>query len=229
MFFFFLSDSQMIKEDLMLQAYSRLQFTSLPTERQAHAYKMFLDLDLETLSLVIRRELETQSEVEELFSEDHDDDDDHYGEYEQLNLNNSNDVGDDEHEFQITSNQLQQIKEEVAVIESSTETLFDDNKDNASEKEDDFILQLSPEHLEQIQQEIQILENNLLEDILDSDVDEDIEENLTTLEPRSITTTTSTTSEPITTTTVGVIDVFEDEFEYTTHTSTLQTMELSKY
>ena len=219
----------MIKEDLMLQAYSRFQFTSLPTERQAHAYKMFLDLDLETLSLVIRRELETQSEVEELFSEDHDDDD-HYGEYEQLKLNNSNDVGDDEHEFQITSNQLQQIKEEVAVIESSTETFFDDNfddKDNASEKEDDFILQLSPEHLEQIQQEIQILENNLLEDISDGDVDEEIEENLTTLEPRS---TATTTSEPITTTTVGVIDVFEDEFESTTtHTSTLQTMELSKY
>ena len=217
----------MIKEDLLLQAYSRLQFTSLPTERQAHAYKMFLDLDLETLSLVIRRELETQSEVEELFSEDHDDDDEnHYGEYEQLKLNNSNDVGDDEHEFQITPNQLQQIKEEVAVIESSTETLFDDNKDNASEKEDDFILQLSPEHLDQIQQEIQILENNLLEDILDSDIDEEIEENLTTLEPRS---TATTTSEPITTTTVGVIDVFEDEFESTTHTSTLQTMELSKY
>ena len=50
-----------------LQDYSKVQFTSLPEERQEHAYRMFLHLDIDTLTQVINRELERQQEAQSLF------------------------------------------------------------------------------------------------------------------------------------------------------------------
>merc|ERR1719411_238584 len=52
-----------------LQLYSEVQFRSLPEERQDHAYRMFLLLDLETLKAVIARELERQREVTEVLED----------------------------------------------------------------------------------------------------------------------------------------------------------------
>ena len=54
----------------VLQQYSKLQFTSLPEDRQEHAYRMFLVLDIETLEEVIARELDRQNEVETIFNDE---------------------------------------------------------------------------------------------------------------------------------------------------------------
>merc|ERR1712218_370454 len=48
-----------------LQDFSKSQFTSLPEDRQEHAFNMFLQLDLETLSAVISNELVRQTEAQE--------------------------------------------------------------------------------------------------------------------------------------------------------------------
>merc|ERR1712076_240189 len=48
-----------------LQDFSKSQFTSLPEDRQEHAFNMFLQLDLETLSQVISNELVRQSEAQQ--------------------------------------------------------------------------------------------------------------------------------------------------------------------
>merc|ERR1712218_453555 len=48
-----------------LQDFSKSQFTSLPEDRQEHAFNMFLQLDLETLSQVISNELVRQTEAQE--------------------------------------------------------------------------------------------------------------------------------------------------------------------
>ena len=50
-----------------LQEYSKLQFTTLPEDRQEHAYKMFLHLNIQTLSEVINRELERQNHAQNIF------------------------------------------------------------------------------------------------------------------------------------------------------------------
>ena len=90
---------------LIWQAYSRLQFTSLPRARQDHAYKMFLALDLDTLATVIGRELENQREVELLFGAEAGD---RYGEFEQLRLGGREEGGGEQ--FRITSHQIQQLQ-----------------------------------------------------------------------------------------------------------------------
>ena len=48
-----------------LQEYAKTQFTSLPDDRQSHAFQMFLTLDLETLSQVIDNELQREREAAE--------------------------------------------------------------------------------------------------------------------------------------------------------------------
>ena len=48
---------------LDLQEYSRNQFLSLPDDRQAHAYAVFLSADLQTLSHAIEQELIREQQV----------------------------------------------------------------------------------------------------------------------------------------------------------------------
>merc|ERR1711976_1106400 len=48
-----------------LQEFSKRQFTSLSEERQEHAFSMFLQLDLDTLSQVIQNELFRERESQE--------------------------------------------------------------------------------------------------------------------------------------------------------------------
>ena len=48
-----------------LQEYAKTQFTTLPDDRQSHAFQMFLTLDLETLSQVIDNELQREREAAE--------------------------------------------------------------------------------------------------------------------------------------------------------------------
>merc|ERR1711892_1084146 len=48
---------------LELQEYSRNQFLSLPDDRQAHAYAVFLSVDLQTLSHAIEQELIREQQV----------------------------------------------------------------------------------------------------------------------------------------------------------------------
>ena len=49
-----------------MQEFSKKQFTSLPEDRQEHAFNMFITLDLETLSQVIGNELVREREALEL-------------------------------------------------------------------------------------------------------------------------------------------------------------------
>ena len=146
----------------LYQDYSKLQFTSLPVDRQSHAYQMFLDLNIDILVKVISRELERQREVEILFGDD-EGHLDNYGEFEQLRLSSDNlvtssDVVDDDIEFRITSKQIQQIQEELKHVESSTELVK-----NEEIKEDfNAILQISPQQLQQLQDEINLLENSVV-------------------------------------------------------------------
>ena len=156
-FFFWMSSLTFLYQD-----YSKLQFTSLPVDRQSHAYQMFLDLNIDILVKVISRELERQREVEILFGDD-DGHLDNYGEFEQLRLSSDNlvtssDVVDDDIEFRITSKQIQQIQEELKHVESSTELVK-----NEEFKEDfNAILQISPQQLQQLQDEINLLENSVV-------------------------------------------------------------------
>merc|ERR1712076_34145 len=48
-----------------LQEFSKGQFTNLPDDRQEHAFNMFIQLDLETLSQVISNELARETELRE--------------------------------------------------------------------------------------------------------------------------------------------------------------------
>ena len=146
----------------LYQDYSKLQFTSLPVDRQSHAYQMFLDLNIDILVKVISRELERQREVEILFGDD-EGHLDNYGEFEQLRLSSDNlvtssDVVDDDIEFRITSKQIQQIQEELKHVESSTELV----KNEEFREDFNAILQISPQQLQQLQDEINLLENSVI-------------------------------------------------------------------
>merc|ERR1712025_1430269 len=48
-----------------IQEFAKAQFTSLSEERQEHAFNMFLNLDLETLTSVISRELQREQEAKQ--------------------------------------------------------------------------------------------------------------------------------------------------------------------
>ena len=146
---------------MIFQDYSRLQFTSLPSARQDHAYKMFLALDLDTLAAVIGRELENQREVELLFGAEAGD---RYGEFEQLRLGGRGEGGGAE--FRITSHQIQQLQEEldhnslgegIAVTDEGLEEQDDASGDEVIDPSC-RVLQISPGQLDQLQLQIQALE-----------------------------------------------------------------------
>ena len=54
----------------ILQEYAKTQFTNMPDDCQAHAYQIFLTLDLDTLSQVIDSELQREREAQEQAAEE---------------------------------------------------------------------------------------------------------------------------------------------------------------
>ena len=148
---------------MIFQDYSRLQFTSLPSARQDHAYKMFLALDIDTLATVIGRELENQREVELLFGAEAGD---RYGEFEQLRLGGRGEGGGEQ--FRITSHQIQQLQEEldhnslgegIAVTDEGLEEQDDESGDEVIDPSC-RVLQISPGQLDQLQLQIQALDQS---------------------------------------------------------------------
>ena len=132
-----------------LQDYSRLQFTSLPEDRQEHAYRMFLTLDIETLKEVIARELERQREVEILF--DHDGGE-NYGEFPEVKLESQTTVTPPQ--VRITTDQLRQLRKEV---HQQNDTHLEDVRADLPRQ----ILQISPEQIKQLGHQIDLIDNSI--------------------------------------------------------------------
>jgi len=115
-----------------LQLYSKVQFSSLSEDRQVHAYKMFLLLDLETLEAVITRELDKQREVEEIFED---------------NDLESRQPAVEPDQVRITATQLRQLEREV--------------EQGARSELPRQILEISPEQLKQLGQQLDLIENSI--------------------------------------------------------------------
>ena len=122
---------------------------------------MFLALDLDTLAMVISRELENQREVELLFGAEAGD---RYGEFEQLRLGGREEGGGAQ--FRITSHQIEQLQEEldhnslgegIAVTDEGLEEQNDASGDAVIDPSC-RVLQISPGQLGQLQLQIQALE-----------------------------------------------------------------------
>jgi len=167
-----------------LQEYSRVQFTSLPEERQEHAYRMFLHLDINTLAQVISRELERQQEAKNLFENEA-----LPADFEELTFsqntqqqpfesiqlfNDSQTFPSDDSQihpteipikFQISEQQLEQLQQELVDLDEPGRLVLQSQQENKQYREEvepssktSQKLQLSPEHIQQIQQEIKFLE-----------------------------------------------------------------------
>ena len=155
----------------MFQDYSRLQFTSLPADRLDHAYRMFLDLELDVLMLVISRELERQREVEILFS-DAEAREGGYGEFEELRLQPHIEDAEDG-QFQITSHQIKQLTEEVDGSDEELVLRVTASVDHNDFDEDTDVLKISSTQLEQLNNEIETLENSISSERKNEDYGED--------------------------------------------------------
>ena len=158
----------------MLQDYSRLQFTSLPADRLDHAYRMFLDLELDVLMQVISRELERQREVEILFS-DAGARQGGYGEFEELRLQPHTEAAEDG-QFQITSHQIKQLTEKVDGSDEDLVLRVTSTVDDKEFDEDTDVLQISSSQLEQLNNEIETLENSISSERKNEDYREDFYE-----------------------------------------------------
>ena len=115
-----------------LQLYSKVQFTSLSEDRQVHAYRMFLLLDLETLKAVIARELDRQREVEVIFEDN--------------NLESRQPAVEPD-QVRITATQLRQLEREV--------------EQGARSELPSQILEISPEQIKQLGQQLDLIENSI--------------------------------------------------------------------
>jgi len=150
-----------------LREYSKVQFTSLPEEMQEHAYKMFLHLDIDTLTQVINRELERQLEAEKLFENDSDVQD-----FNEPTINNIQEDLQHEQEFQKEVHLFQEmpkliqetLEPEVLQAKGSTNQIEHslnqfqqkDNVEQFEEPRQQF--QISAQQLQQLQQQIEQLE-----------------------------------------------------------------------
>merc|ERR1712106_1272074 len=141
-----------------LQDYSKVQFTSLPEERQEHAYKMFLHLDIDTLTQVINRELERQQEAQSLFENEslaHEFEEILLSEnpHQELSLNLFTEIPET---FQDSINIHTEVKPQKLVIR------FDNSQENniAEIAKPQQKFQISEQQLDQLQQQLDHLEES---------------------------------------------------------------------
>ena len=141
-----------------LQEYSKVQFTTLPEERQEHAYQMFLHLDIDTLSQVINRELERQLEAQSLFENES-----LINEFEEVTLSDNQ-----HHPQQELSRNVPKkgsIFEQASLLEGqvhqfdNSQNLFEQQKtDDTSFEEQRKQFQISEQQLQQLQQQLEQLD-----------------------------------------------------------------------
>jgi len=156
-----------------LREYSKVQFTSLPEEMQEHAYKMFLHLDIDTLTQVINRELERQLEAEKLFENDS-----VVQDFNEQTINNIQEDFQHEQEFQQEVHLFQEIPKLIqeihepgvlqadkAIQAKGSNNQIEDSlnqfqqKDNVEQFEEPRQqFQISAQQLQQLQQQIEQLE-----------------------------------------------------------------------
>ena len=143
-----------------LQEYSKVQFTSLPEERQEHAYRMFLHLDIDTLSQVINRELERQLEAQNLFENES-----LINEFEEVTLSDNQ----HHHQQELSQNipEKESIFEQTSILApqgqihqfDNSQNLFEQQKtDVSSIEEQRRQFQISEQQLQQLQQQLEQLD-----------------------------------------------------------------------